>query len=313
MAEAAGAVKGFNPDTARVRALVDRGVKTLAGTNHLASAWRALLTTNGVYAANELIGIKVASGIRTGGGTRWETVAAVVESLLAAGLTPGQIAVWDRSSSDLESTGFGVLKTRYQVRLLGAMEAGYDAKTFYDAPFLGEPGAGDLEFGRKGEGVGRRSHITRLITGGITRIIHIAPLRSDRRAGVTGHLAGISLDSLDNTQRFSRDQNWFEQAVVEILALPAFDNRVALCLTDALLCQYQGGQETLLHYTAALNQLWFSRDPVALDVLAVRELERLRALAKMEPLQPRMILYENAALMGQGVNDLRRIRVERAP
>lgn len=313
MTEAAGAVVDFKPVAATVRAMVDRGVKQLARTNQLGAAWRALLTTNGVYATNELIGIKVAAAAREGGGARVETAAALIESLLAAGLAPRQIVVWDRFAADLEHAGFKALETRYKVRVAGAAEAGYEATAFYDSPFLGEPAPTDLEFGKKGEGVGRRSHITKLLTREITRIIHVAPMNVRRRSGVSGHLVGLSLDTLDNTRRFERDQNWFEQAAVEILAMPAFDNRVALCVTDALVCQYQGEQETLLHYSAALGQLWFSRDPVALDTLAVAELERLRALAKMPPMEPRMVLYENAALMRHGVTDLKKILVERAP
>lgn len=313
MAGAVGAVVEFKPVAAPVRALVDRGIKQLAGTNQMDAAWRVLLTTNGVYATNELIGIKVAAASREGGGARVETTAALIESLLAAGLLPRQIVVWDRFAADLEHAGFKTLTTRYKVRVVGAAETGYDASAFYDSPFLGEPAPTDLEFGKKGEGVGRRSHVTKLLTREITRIIHVAPMNVRRRSGVSGHLTGLALDALDNTRRFERDQNWFEQAVVEILAMSAFDNRVALCVTDALICQYQGEQETLLHYSAALGQLWFSRDPVALDVLAVRELERLRATAKLPSMEPRMVLYENAALMRHGVTDLKRIRIERAP
>ncbi len=313
MAEAAGVVVKFKPVAAAVRTLVDRGIKQLAGTNRLEAAWRALLTTNGVYATNELIGIKVAAAAREGGGARVETAAALIESLLAAGLAPRQIVVWDRLAADLERAGFAALEKHYKVRVAGAAEMGYEASAFYDSPFIGEPAPTDLEFGKKGEGIGRRSHVTKLLTREITRVIHVAPLHIRQRAGVSGHLTGLALDTLDNTRRFDRDQNWFEQAVVEILALPAFDNRVALCVTDALICQYQGEQETLLHYCTAPGQLWFSRDPVALDVLAVRELERLRAIAKLPLMEPRLVLYENAALMRHGVNDLKRIRVERAP
>jgi len=54
-------------------------------------------------------------------------------------------------------------------------------------------------------------------------------------------------------------------AVPEIYALPVLSDRVALNIVDALICQYQGEERSLLHYTAALNQLRFSRDPVALE------------------------------------------------
>ena len=65
-------------------------------------------------------------------------------------------------------------------------------------------------------------------------------------------------------------------AVPEIYALPALGDRVALNITDALIGQYEGGARGLLHYSSVLNQLWFSRDPVALDTLAIKELDRER-------------------------------------
>ena len=58
-------------------------------------------------------------------------------------------------------------------------------------------------------------------------------------------------------------------AVPEIYALPALGDRVVLNITDALIGQYAGGDKGLLQYSEVPNQLWFSRDPVALDTLAV--------------------------------------------
>ena len=62
----------------------------------------------------------------------------------------------------------------------------------------------------------------------------------------------------------------------EIYALPVLGDRVALNITDALIGQYEGGSRGLLHYSSVLNQLWFSHDPVALDTLAIKELDRER-------------------------------------
>ena len=65
----------------------------------------------------------------------------------------------------------------------------------------------------------------------------------------------------------------------EIYALPLLGDRVVLNITDALIGQYEGGGRALLHYSAVLNQLWFSRDPVALDMLAIQELANERRAA----------------------------------
>ena len=82
-------------------------------------------------------------------------------------------------------------------------------------------------------------------------------------------------------------------------------------VTDALICQYEGGERGLLHYSATLNELRFSRDPVALDVLSVEELERQRKKADAPTVKPNVDLYRNAGLLELGVDDLKRIQVKR--
>jgi len=90
-------------------------------------------------------------------------------------------------------------------------------------------------------------------------------------------------------------------------------DRVALNIVDALICQYQGEEHTLLHYSTALNQLWFSTDPVALDVLALQEIDAQRKAAKASAVKTSLDLYQNAALLEIGVSDPRRIDVTRLP
>ena len=66
---------------------------------------------------------------------------------------------------------------------------------------------------------------------------------------------------------------------------------MVLNITDALICQYEGGERGLLHYSATLNELRFSRDPVALDVLSIQELDRQRQLAHAPAVKPNLKLY----------------------
>jgi hypothetical protein len=119
------------------------------------------------------------------------------------------------------------------------------------------------------------------------------------------------MGSVDNTMRFENDPERLAVAVPEIYALPALGDRVVLNLTDALIGQYEGGEKGLLQYSTVLNQLWFSRDPVALDTLAVRELDRERRIIEAPGFKPNPELYANAALLQLGVNDPARIQVEK--
>jgi hypothetical protein len=78
-----------------------------------------------------------------------------------------------------------------------------------------------------------------------------------------------------------------------------------------LISQYEGQDRGLLHYSDVLNELRFSRDPVALDVLSVQEIERERRLAGIPAAATNLDLYSNASLLEIGVSDPKRIQVDR--
>ena len=96
----------------------------------------------------------------------------------------------------------------------------------------------------------------------------------------------------------------------EIFALTNLCDRVALNIVDALICQYEGSERGLLHYSSTPNQLRFSKDPVALDVISLHDLERQRQAAQAPIIKPNLDLYNNAALLELGVSDPKRIQVE---
>jgi hypothetical protein len=79
-----------------------------------------------------------------------------------------------------------------------------------------------------------------------------------------------------------------------------------------LICQYDGQQRSMLHYSTVLNQLRFSRDPVALDVLSLQDINRERELVEA-PVPKISELYTNASLLEIGISDPQHIQVERLP
>jgi hypothetical protein len=211
----------------------------------------------------------------------------------------------------LRLAGYFELAHRFGVRVAGSAESGYDEKVFYDAALLGNLVWGDFEFGKKGEGVGRKSFVSKLVTAGMTKIINITPMMNHNEGGVFGNLFTLTAGSVDNFARFEADKDRMASAVPEIYALPSLSDRVVLNITDALICQYEGEERSLLHYSAILNQLRFSHDPVALDVLSLQELDRQRALAHAPPIKFESDLYDNAALLELGISDPKRIDVTR--
>ncbi|HKX63253.1 MAG TPA: hypothetical protein VJS65_15440 [Verrucomicrobiae bacterium] len=308
------ATSAFKPRQDVIRRMVTTGITNLARTGSASAAWKKWITTN------DTVGIKVHSTPGPDTGTRPAVVAAVVEQLLQAGLPPSKIIIWDRQRADLRQAGFFNLASNYGVRVEGSVNAGFDPGTFYnpDRPVIGPLIWSDLEFGKKTDAAGRKSFVSKLVAREITKIVVITPVLNHNTAGVFGHLFSLALGSVDNTLRFENDLLNLKTAVPEIYALPSLSDRVVLCMTDALVCQYEGEQRGLLHYSAAINEIRFSQDPVALDLLSLRELERQRVLSA-QPLShhnsfaSQMELLENAALLELGSTEDTRIRVQHVP
>lgn len=297
------ATDNFEPRLDVVENMTLRAITNLTGKTTASAAWRSLLSTQ------DTVGIKVFSEPGPNSGTRPAVVEAVIKGLLAAGLPADHIVIWDKRQVDLRLAGFFPLAKRYGVRAAGSAEAGYDESKFYDTPLLGNLVWGDLEFGKKGEGSGRKSFVSKLVTSEITKIINITPLMNHNEAGVTGNLFSLAIGSVDNTARFESDADRLARAVPEIYALPVLSDRVVLNIVDALICQYEGEERSLLHYSIALNELRFSRDPVALDALSIKELQTQREAAKAPAIQANFDICNNAALLELGVSDLKKIEV----
>lgn len=305
--ESPAAISDFQPNDAVVQAMVDRGLTNLTQQPNVAQAWHSLITTQ------DVIGIKVFSEPGELSGTRPAVVAAVVRSLLAAGVPTNHIIIWDQNEKELRAAGFFRVGAQLHVRVAGAVQAGYDPTNFYlpDTVIIGHLVWGDLEFGRTNLDVGRKSFVTQLVTRQMTRIISIAPLLNHDAAGTCGHLYSLALGSVDNTMRFDDDPQRLAVAVPEIYALPVLGDRVVLNITDALIAQYAGGPGGLLQYSIVPDQLWFSRDPVALDVLAIKELERERHALNAPTSRSNLELYLNATLLQLGASDPAKIHVEK--
>jgi hypothetical protein len=299
------AIEAYLPRQEVVRAMVDRAITNFTGKSTVAQAWLSLVSTQ------DVIGIKVYSAPGAHSGTRPAVVASVVEGLLSAGLPPQHIIVWDKQTTDLRLAGYFDLAKRYGIRAESSAQTGYDLTNFYDNALIGNLVWGDVEFGQKAAGVGRKSYFSKLVSQEITKIINISPLLNHNSAGVSGNLYSLATGSVDNVARFEADPARLATAIPEIYALPPLSDRVVLNIVDALICQYEGGEKGYLNYSATLDELRFSRDPVALDILSLRELDHQRELAKAPPVKPNLDLYGNATLLELGVDEVKRIHVER--
>lgn len=300
------ALDAFKPRPEVVQTLLDRGLLALTDQPDRRSAWLSLVGTQ------DVVGLKVFSGPGVISGTRPALVAAVARGLLEAGLPPDHIVIWDKKSDDLQRAGFYRLAADLGIRAEAVDEAGWDESKFYDRALIGNLVWGDHEFGKKEDGIGRKSFVSKLVSYKLTKIVILTPLINHNDLGVTGHLYNLAMGSVDNTARFENNPAQMAEAVPEIFAMEMLADRVALCITDALICQYLGEVRGLLHYSSVLSELRFGKDPVALDVLAFQEMERQRRRHNLPPRSLKTDLFSNASLLWLGVSDSNNIKVEYA-
>jgi hypothetical protein len=303
------ATEAFRPRLDRVRDMVNRGLTRYTGRPTVRDAWLSLLATQ------DIIGIKVHSAPGLSG-TRPEVAGAIAESLLSAGVPKDHVVIWDKLQANLQSAGFVQVAHDLGIRVTSCQQEGYDESMAYTNFFLGHLMWTDHEFNTSGDEVGRRSFFSKLLTKGLTRIINVPPLMNHYRAGVTGCLFTLAMGSVDNTQRFESGAERLAEAVPEIYVQEQILDKVALNVVDGLLAQYEGQTHTLLHYAYPLNELRFSRDPVALDVLSLRELDAIRRTNSIPSptnfvASYRKLYTENATLLELGTADLKQIRVDR--
>ena len=296
------AVSAYLADRNIVKDMVKNGLIKLTNTKDIKEAFAKIASTN------EVVGIKVFSSPGPFSGTRPAVVAALISLMIESGFSPKNIIIWDKYLSDLQMSGYEKLANELGVRIAGAVQSGYDESVYYDKPLIGNLIYGDLEFGKKGEGIGRKSYISKLLTKEVKKIISIAPLLNHTIAGVCGHLFSITIGGVDNTFRFESSPERLNESVPEIFALPIFSDRTMLFITDALICQYEGGPESKLHYSIVPGKLMFSRDPVALDTISLIELNNQRIIGGFKSTKPNFEMFNNASLLELGISDTNKIR-----
>src|SRR5215470_12597197 len=122
------AINAFRARPGPIREMVSEGITNLTRTASVPEAWRTIVSTQ------DVVGIKVFSMPGANSGTRPAVVAAVVEGLIAAGVAPKHIVVWDRQLTDLRLAGYSDLANRYGIRIAGSQQTGYDENVYYDMP-----------------------------------------------------------------------------------------------------------------------------------------------------------------------------------
>jgi uncharacterized protein (DUF362 family) len=127
--------------------------------------------------------------------------------------------------------------------------------------------------------------------------------------GLTGCLYNVTLPNIDNWRRFTQYGKFGAAGIAEIYNQPLIRNKVVLNVMDGLIAAYAGGPEAHPNYATHNGTLLASKDPVALDALALKRLEQLRAEAKLPAIGDLAAHVQIAGETGLGNADLGKIEV----
>jgi len=265
--------------------MLNNAVVKLTDRSDAAAAWRSL------FKPDDVVGIKVNCLGSRGATTHPEVAHAVADALISIGVKPSNIIIWDRSTSDLISSGYTINRSRNGVRVLAN-----------DDDWEDEPTIAGTFNGR----------LTKIITRDITALINIPFMKDHQLAGITGALKN-HYGSFHNPM--TCHGNRCDPYIADLNGIPAIRDKTRLIVMDALRPQAHGGPGLLRQALWDYYGLLVSQDPVAVDSMSWRIIDERRkqmglpmvAEAGREP-----VSIVTAAARGLGVMDLDRMEIVRA-
>lgn len=306
-----------NPVGEVVQAMFDKGITNLTGKD-LKESFRIL------FNKEDIVGIKVnpvGSGMIN---TKLEVVDAIIKWLEDSGLPRKNIIIWDRFDYMLADAGYkakrfpGIeivgLQTLDEAAASGESEdnsrwqdengrhlseGNFDKDVYYwadvDCPK-------DDQYLNQHVFNGKESYFGNLVTKRLTKIINV-PVFKNTGNGVSMATKNMGYGAICNTGRLHRPL--FFDVCTEVLAFPAVRDKMVLNVMDGLRAQYDGGPMAAANFQYIYNTLFFSTDPIAMDMIGHQLIvEKRKSMSVNVNEHPRFTKYlRYAERLGLGVAD----------
>ncbi len=304
-------IKNYAANPRVVREMVNRLVLAVTGQSDVGKAWASLVSPD------DKVGIKICAA----GGELFTThhaiVNSIVDGLAAAGHSRSSIIVWDRSLGGIKEAGYRPGADGYQLKAIAPRE-GYDVKAVVSAPLVGKLVWGDLDYtgdlGRMplfadSEATSNVSHFSKILANDVDKIINVPVMSVSETNGIAGCIYNMTIPNIDNWRRFAQGSRFGAESLAEIYANPLVAKKVVFNLMDGLLAQYAGGPQPQPNYSVHYATLFASKDPVALDAIALKRLEEWRKRVSLRPVGPMASYIDFAGQLGLGNSAPNRIEV----
>jgi uncharacterized protein (DUF362 family) len=304
-------IKDYKANARLVHDMVNQLVTAATGQHDVAKAWASLV------GPNDRIGIKISAA----GGELFTThhaiVNAIVDGLAAAGHPRGSIIVWDRSLGGIKDAGYQSGADGYQLKAVAPRD-GYDAKAVLSAPLIGKLVWGDFEYVgditkiplSDAENTSNVSHFCKIIAGDVDKVINVPVMSVSETNGIAGCIYNMTIPNIDNWRRFAQGSRFGAESLAEIYANSVIAKKVVFNIMDGLIGQYAGGPQPQPNYAVHHATLYASRDPVALDAVALKRLEEWRSRTDLPKVGPKAAYIDFATQLGLGSSEPNRIEVK---
>jgi uncharacterized protein (DUF362 family) len=249
-------------DSTIVQKMLSAGMCELTGASEDREAWAHF------FSPTDVVGIKVNCSGAPEINSNPELVAAIIRNLLAVGLPPESIYIYDRFENQMRIVNFEAhvpkgVKTAAAEAYRGSI-LGYDPFTYVEVDFFGEEDT--------------RSNLIRLVSEKFTKIINVPTMKEHRAAGVTGCLKNIAYGDFSNVARsHEREKSNTYSFIGTLASVEPLRSRTVLNIMDGLRSIWQGGP-----FLQSPNFLFFPKeivvgtDPVALDHTLIEMIEKKR-------------------------------------
>jgi uncharacterized protein (DUF362 family) len=250
------------PNAAVVAEMMASGMRALTGDKDVRDSWGRLITPS------DVVGIKVNCSGAPGIMSTPEVVAEIVRNVVAVGVKPDQIWIYERFQEQVNSVHYdryvpqGVhIWTAETSR--GSTES-YDPATYVETTFFDEEDT--------------RSNMIRLVANRFTKIINVPNMKDHGAAGVTGCLKNIAYGSFSNVARSHSGSVTNTYSFIGTLAsVEPLHSRTVLQVMDGLRGVWHGGPfSPSRKFRFYPKQMMFGTDPVSIDRLLLDVIENKR-------------------------------------
>ncbi len=308
-----------------VRQMLERGMMELTHAESWSESWKEF------FQPGDVVGIKLNPVGKPYVISAPEVLRPIIEALESIGIPRKDIVAYDRYGKQFQEAGFvdwlpeGVrwtaASTGYE-RIQLDMD-GYDRDVYMEMPLVHPEYFSDY---RPADPHLRRSYVAKFLTREVNKVINLCVLKHHQSAGVTLALKNMSHGMVNNVNRShaSTTANACGIFIPAVVDLPVFREKVVLHILDGVKAAYHGGPGGKVgKYVWAHKTMYFATDPVALDKIGWKEIDKKRAeigIPSIELLKPdedsqwlncQVEHIELAGNMGLGVFDDEKIRLKK--